>query len=83
MKITLSPEMLEALERAADRPDWLTERLEQIRAGGEPYVLPLATEESTAVEELCAMNIRFDEAGDVRPEHQPLEDLSLRIMEQY
>ena len=83
MKITLTPEMLDALERAADRPDWLTERIEQIRAGGEPYVLPLATEESTAVEELCAMNIRFDETGNVRAEHQPLEDLSLRIMEEY
>lgn len=83
MKITLSPAMLAALEAAADRPDWLTERIERIRADGEPYVLALATEESTAVEELCAMNIRFDESGNVRPEHQPLEDLSLRIMEQY
>jgi hypothetical protein len=83
MKITLTPDMLAALEAATDRPDWLTERIGQIRAGGEPYVLALATEESTAVEELCAMNIRFDESGNVRDEHQPLEDLSLRIMEQY
>lgn len=83
MKITLTPDMLDALERASDKPDWLEERLRELRAGPEPRILSLATEESTAVEELCAMNIRFDPEGRVRPEYQPLDELSLKIMGEY
>lgn len=75
--------MLDALERATDKPDWLDERLQALRAGPEPWVLSLATEESTAVEELCAMNIRFDQQGKVRAEHRALDELSLKIMSQY
>ena len=53
--------MLSALEKGltsglADR------RMALIRAGGEPYVLQ-RKRESTALEELCAMNIRFNENG--------------------
>jgi hypothetical protein len=29
------------------------------------------------------MNIRFDESGLVRPEYQPLEDLSNLVMDNY
>lgn len=83
MKLTLTPEMLAALEKAGDKPDWLHDRLAIIRAGGEPYVLQLKNEESTALEELCAMNIRFNESGDVLPEHQPLDDISIMVMEAY
>lgn len=83
MKLTLTPAMLDALDRATDKPDWLVERLDQLRAGPAPYLLTLRNEESTALEELCAMNIRFDETGNVMPEHQPLEDLSIMIMEAY
>ena len=32
---------------------------------------------------LCAMNIRFDESGNVIPEHQPLDALSIMIMDAY
>jgi hypothetical protein len=83
MKLTLTPEMLAALERATDKPDWLIERLAAIRSGGTPYLLNLKNEESTALEELCAMNIRFDDSGDVVPEHKPLDELSLLIMDAY
>lgn len=83
MKLTLTREMISALDRAVDKPDWLIERLAIIKAGSEPYVLQLRNEESTALEELCAMNIRFDESGGVLPEHKPLDDLSLMIMEAY
>jgi organic radical activating enzyme len=83
MKLTLTPEMLAALEKTVDRPDWLTDRLTVIRAGGEPFILQLKNEESTALEELCAMNIRFNENGDVLPEHQPLDELSIMVMEAY
>ena len=83
MKLTLTPPMLDALDRATDKPDWLIERLAQIRSGGAPYLLTLKNEESTALEELCAMNIRFDAAGNVLPEHQPLDELSLLVMENY
>jgi hypothetical protein len=83
MKLTLTPEMLDALDRAVDKPDWLTDRLAVIRAGGEPYTLQLKNEESTALEELCAMNIRFNESGDVLPEHKPLDDISIMVMEAY
>ena len=83
MKLTLTPAMLSALEKAADKPDWLIDRLQEVRAKGEPYLLALKNEESTALEELCAMNIRFDASGNVLPEHQPLDDLSLMVMEGY
>jgi hypothetical protein len=83
MKLTLTPQMIESLERAADKPDWLIQRLADIRVAGEPYVLALATQESTALEELCAMNIRFDQDGNVLPEHRALDELSLMVMENY
>lgn len=83
MKLTLSPAMLAALEKAVDKPDWLMDRLAVIRAGGEPYILQLKNEESTALEELCAMNIRFDENGNVLPEHRALDELSIMVMEAY
>ncbi len=83
MQLTLTRDMVDALDRAADKPDWLTERLDTIRHGREPYILTLRAEESTALEELCAMNIRFDEAGNVLPEHRPLDELSLMIMAHY
>jgi hypothetical protein len=83
MKLTLTPEMLTALDRATDKPDWLIERLADLRSGTGPRVLTLRNEESTALEELCAMNIRFDEAGNVIPEHQALDQLSILIMNAY
>jgi hypothetical protein len=83
MKLTITREMLAALEQASDKPDWLTQRLATLRAGAEPYVLSLATQESTALEELCAMNIRFDAAGAVLASHQPLDDLATLIMMNY
>ncbi len=83
MKLTLTPEMISALDRATDKPDWLIERLAALKSGAGSHVLVLRNEESTALEELCAMNIRFDEAGNVTPEHQPLDQLSVMIMEAY
>jgi hypothetical protein len=83
MKLSLTPQMVESLERATDKPDWLIQRLAEIRAAGEPYVLNLKTQESTALEELCAMNIRFDQDGNVLPEHRALDELSVRVMENY
>jgi hypothetical protein len=83
MKLTLTREMIAALDKAGDKPDWLVERLAALKAGSEPYILQLKNEESTALEELCAMNIRFDEAGEVLPEHKPLDELSLLIMQAY
>lgn len=83
MKLELTPDMLNALDRATDKPDWLVERLATLKSGTGPYVLALKNEESTALEELCAMNIRFDEAGNVAPEHKPLDDLSIMIMNGY
>jgi len=83
MKITLTQDMLDALSRATDKPDWLVTEIGRMRAGGEPFELPLGPEQSTALEELCAMNIRFDATGTVRPEHQPLEDLSNLVMDNY
>jgi hypothetical protein len=83
MKLTLTPQMVESLEQAADKPDWLIQRLAEIRAAGEPYVLNLKTQESTALEELCAMNIRFDQDGNVLPEHRALDELSVMVMENY
>ena len=83
MKLTLTREMLGALDKASDKPDWLIERLAAIKAAGQPYVLQLKNEESTALEELCAMNIRFDDSGEVLPEHKPLDELSLLVMEAY
>ena len=83
MKLTLTPEMITALDRATDKPDWLIERLADLKNGTGPRVLTLKNEESTALEELCAMNIRFDESGNVTPEHAPLDALSIMIMEAY
>jgi hypothetical protein len=75
--------MLDALGRTAHQPDWLAQRIAQLKAGPEPYVMVLGNEESTALEELCAMNIRFDAQGKVLPEHQALDQLSLLVMENY
>jgi hypothetical protein len=83
MKLTISRAMLEALEHATDKPDWLSQRLASLAAGPEPYVLSLGTQESTALEELCAMNIRFDAAGKVLDRHQALDDLATMIMQNY
>lgn len=83
MKLTVTRAMIDALDHAADKPDWLIERLATLKSGSEPYILQLKNEESTALEELCAMNIRFNEAGDVLPEYKPLDDLSLLIMDAY
>jgi len=83
MKLTLTQSMLDALDRATDKPDWLTAEIGRMRADGEPFELPLGPEQSTALEELCAMNIRFDATGLVRSEHQPLEDLANLVMDNY
>ncbi|HXE57916.1 MAG TPA: hypothetical protein VNK43_07940 [Gemmatimonadales bacterium] len=83
MKLTLTREMLDALDQAVDKPDWLVARLAQLRAGPEPYLLSLNNQEMVALEELCAMNIRFDADGQVKPQHKPLDELSLMLMEQY
>ena len=83
MKLEVTPAMIAALDHATDKPDWLIERLATLKSGAEPYLLSLKNEESTALEELCAMNIRFDEAGNVVPEHKPLDELSILIMNAY
>ena len=83
MKLTVTRAMLQALEQATDKPDWLAQRLAALRAAPDPCVLSLGTQESTALEELCAMNIRFDAAGKVLAQHQPLDDLATLIMQNY
>lgn len=83
MRLTITPDMLAALERAGDKPDWLIAQVARMRAEGEPYILPLAAEQSTALEELCAMNIRFTPDGKVKPEHAALDALSVMVLENY
>lgn len=83
MRLTITEEMLAALERASDKPDWLVAQVERLRAGGSPFVLPLGPEQSTALEELCAMNIRFTADGKVKPEHAALDALSTLVLENY
>lgn len=83
MRLTITADMLAALERAQDKPDWLIAEVARMRAAGEPYVLPLAAEQSTALEELCAMNIRFTPDGEVKPEHAALDKLSMLVLENY
>jgi len=83
MRLTITADMLAALERAQDKPDWLIAEVARMRAAGEPYILPLAAEQSTALEELCAMNIRFTPDGEVKPEHAALDKLSLLVLENY
>jgi hypothetical protein len=81
MELTITEEMLAALERAADRPDWLIEPVARMRAEGAPFILPLGSQQSTALEELCAMNIRFTADGKVKPEHAALDALSILVLE--
>jgi len=83
MRLTITADMLAALERAQDKPDWLIAEVARMRAAGEPYILPLAAEQSTALEELCAMNIRFTSDGEVKPEHAALDKLSMLVLENY
>lgn len=83
MKLTLTPAMLAALDHAADKPDWLVAQVNQMKQGSAPYLLQLTTDQSTALEELCAMNIRFGADGKIRAEHQPLDDLATLVMENY
>ena len=83
MKLTLTRAMVDALESATDKPDWLIERLALLKAGPAPYLLALSNAESTALEELCAMNIRFDANGAVLPQHKALDELSLMVMQNY
>jgi hypothetical protein len=83
MRLTITADMLAALERAQDKPDWLIAEVARMRAAGEPYILPLAAEQSTALEELCAMNIRFTPDGEVKPEHAALDRLSMLVLENY
>lgn len=83
MRLTLTEAMLAALERATDKPDWLITQVERMRREGQPFVLPLAAEQSTALEELCAMNIRFTPDGKVKPEHVPLDALATLVLENY
>ncbi|TFG46183.1 MAG: hypothetical protein E4H41_02985 [Gemmatimonadales bacterium] len=81
MELTITEEMLAALERAADRPDWLIEQVARMRTEGAPFILPLGSQQSTALEELCAMNIRFTADGKVKPEHAALDALSILVLE--
>jgi hypothetical protein len=83
MRLTITADMLAALERAQDKPDWLIAEVARMRAAGQPYILPLAAEQSTALEELCAMNIRFTPDGEVKPEHAALDKLSMLVLENY
>ncbi len=83
MRLTITEAMLAALEQASDKPDWLIAQVDRMRAEGAPYILPLAAEQSTALEELCAMNIRFTHDGQVRPEHAALDALSTLVLENY
>jgi len=83
MRLTITEAMLAALEKATDKPDWLITRIQEMRTGGAPYVLPLGPEQSTALEELCAMNIRFTPDGQVKPEHVPLDALATLVLENY
>ena len=86
MRLTITDEMLTALERASDKPDWLIAQVERMRAGGSPYVLPLGPEQSTALEELCAMNIRFtpdDVLYTGRTIRAALDALSTLVLENY
>lgn len=83
MRLTITEAMLVALEAATDKPDWLISRVREMRAGGAPFVLPLGPEQSTALEELCAMNIRFTPDGTVKPEHVPLDALATMVLENY
>lgn len=83
MRLTLTPAMLDALERAKDKPDWLIADVARLRNGGEPFVLPLSAEQSTALEELCAMNIRFNADGSIKAEHVPLDELATLVMQNY
>ncbi len=83
MKLTISQPILDALAAAADKPDWLITRIAELQQGRAPYQLALKAEEATALEELCAMNIRFDDGGAVLPQHKPLDELSLMIMNAY
>jgi hypothetical protein len=83
MRLTLTPAMLDALERATDKPDWLIAEVTRLRGGGDPYVLPLSAEQSTALEELCAMNIRFNADGGIKTEHIPLDELATLVMQNY
>jgi hypothetical protein len=83
MRLTLTPAMLDALERATDKPDWLIAEVARLRSGGDPFVLPLSAEQSTALEELCAMNIRFNADGSIKAEHLPLDELATLVMQNY
>ena len=83
MNLSLTAQMVAALERATDKPDWLIDRLQAVKTAGPPFSLKLSNQESTALEELCAMNIRFDTDGNVLPEHVPLDELSTMVMENY
>lgn len=83
MKLALTQAMVDALEAATDKPDWLVARLRELTARGAPHALALSNAESTALEELCAMNIRFDPSGQVLPAHQALDDLATLVMENY
>ncbi|MEP6571914.1 MAG: hypothetical protein ABJD11_04435 [Gemmatimonadota bacterium] len=83
MRLTLTRPMVDALDGASDKPDWLIERLARLKGSPEPYVLALTNEESTALEELCAMNIRFAPDGSVLPQHAALDALSTMVMENY
>jgi hypothetical protein len=83
MRLTLTPAMLDALERATDKPDWLTAEVARLRGGAAPPVLALSAEQSTALEELCAMNIRFNPDGSIKTEHVPLDELATLVMQNY
>ena len=83
MKIKVNQAMVDALDEATDKPDWLIQKLAQLKGVSEPHLLTLTNQESTALEELCAMNIRFDASGAVLPKHKPLDELSLLVMQNY
>ncbi len=83
MKLVLTRAMVDALDVAVDRPDWLIAEVERLKRQGEPYEMSLDTQQGTALEELCTMNIRFEADDSVKPEHRPLDELSLLILKNY
>ena len=67
------PDQLAKVEKVRDRcPELLHAVLLTGRGTG-----------ALTLEELCAMNIRFNENGDVLPEHKALDDVSIMVMEAY
>jgi hypothetical protein len=80
MDLAITRPQRDAIARAKHLPDVLKMVLDRAKSSGDGVVLHVTYEEATALQELCAWNVRMDAAGTVTSDSQVYDDLVKLIL---